>query len=261
MEVDWSRLTPIIVGLIALLAGWAIGFFDSKMRADKKIKQAEEKAELAIRQAKGEAERAVLTAQAARAAAEAKPTLPGTTLLRLWLDSNERPALDLDGQRVDTAPISEPNRKRLLTLITIMRPWIEGKPTAASPAPARAPAAAPPPPSTTPPASARTPLAAPPPPSATPPAPLVRPAAVGKKEEPPSAPLSIVGQIDEILQARLANTALANRAIRLTESPEGTVIVWVGLQKFADVSEVPDPDVQAIIRAAIAEWEKKYTPG
>ena len=35
----------------------------------------------------------------------------------------------------------------------------------------------------------------------------------------------------------------------------------VGLTKYNGVGEVPDPQVQAMIRAAIAEWENKYTPG
>lgn len=230
-----------IIGFVALLVGWAIGFFDSKMRADKKIRQAEESAQVAIQHAKDEAERAVM---ASRAIADAAPArLPGTNLLRLWLDSAERPQLDLDGQRVDTAPISEPNRKRLLTLMTVMRPWIEGKVAAPF-----APAA----------------MLSPAPRPATPvvtPLPAATPATSVPKEEKPAAPLSIVGQIDEILQARLAVTPLANRAIRLQESPEGGAIVWVGLQKFAGVDEVTDPEVQAFIRAAIAEWEKKYTPG
>ncbi|MFZ5856557.1 MAG: hypothetical protein ACOYZ6_06985 [Chloroflexota bacterium] len=248
---DWSRVITIVVGLVALIVGWAIGFFDSKMRADKKIQQAEERSELAIQQARGEAERAVMSAQAARAAAEAKPALAGTTLLRLWLDSSERPALDLDGQRVDTNPISEPNRKRLLTLITVMRPWIEGKSTAPAPTP---PPSAPamPRPTTTP---------APIPAVAPAPAPVSKPVSPAAKEEKPATAVNIVAQIDEILQARLAHSSLANHAVRLTESPEGAVIVWVGLKKFAGVGEVPDPEVQAIIRAAIAEWEKKYTPG
>jgi len=231
----------IVIGLVALIAGWAIGFFDSKLRADKKIKQAEEKAQLAAQQARGEAERAILMA---RTTASAPPALPGKTLMRLWLDPAERLALDLDGQAVDTTPISESNRKRLLGLLNVMRPWIEGKSTPASIPPTPAPRPAVPPPS--------------PAPSA--PAPVI-PAAAVVKEEKPVATLSIVEQIDEILQARLAGSPLAGRGIRLMQSPEGGAIVWVGLQKFAGVDEVTDPEVQAIIRAATAEWEKKYTPG
>ena len=88
-------------------------------------------------------------------------------------------------------------------------------------------------------------------------APVLIPKAKKKKRLPPS----MVGQIDEILQTHLASSPLANRAIRLMESPEGGVVVMVGLNKYNSVSEVPDPQVQAMIRAAIAEWEKKYTPG
>ena len=43
--------------------------------------------------------------------------------------------------------------------------------------------------------------------------------------------------------------------------PEGGVVVMVGLTKYNGVGEVPDPQVQAMIRAAIAEWENRYTPG
>ena len=250
--LDWSRVITIIVGLVALVGGWAIGFFDSKMRTDKKITLAEEKSENAIRQAKSDAERAIQAAEAARAAAESKPALSGTSLLRLWLDTNEYPQLDLDNQRVETAPISEPHRKRLLTLLNVMRPWIEGKTTApvaghppAHPSPATRPA---------------TPAVAPAP---TPMHVTVSapPASPAPKEEKPAALSTIVAQIDEILQARLASSPLANRGIRLTESPEGGAIVWVGLQKFMGVGEVTDPEIKAIIQAAIAEWEKKYTPG
>jgi hypothetical protein len=37
--------------------------------------------------------------------------------------------------------------------------------------------------------------------------------------------------------------------------------VTVGLNHYAGVGEVPNPEVQAAIRAAIAVWEKKFTPG
>ena len=73
--------------------------------------------------------------------------------------------------------------------------------------------------------------------------------------------LSIVNQIDTVLQARLADTSLAKRGIRLQESIQGGVEVYVGLQKFHAVDDIPDEEIKAAIRAAIAEWEKKYTPG
>jgi hypothetical protein len=68
-------------------------------------------------------------------------------------------------------------------------------------------------------------------------------------------------QIDAILQARLAGTPLEERGVFLTQSPEGGVIVYVGLTRYTSVDEVPDAEVKAAIRAAIAEWENKYTPG
>jgi hypothetical protein len=70
-----------------------------------------------------------------------------------------------------------------------------------------------------------------------------------------------VGQIDAILQERLAETPLADRGIFLAQSPEGGVNVYVGLTRYNGIDDVPDPDIKAVIRAAISEWENKYTPG
>lgn len=239
-------IVRIVIGLIALVIGWAIGFFDSNMRAEKKIKEAEERANFAEQKAKAEAERAIAAAHSTQAA-PAPVNVPGKNLLRLWLDEKESPCLDLDDQTVNIAPISDTHRKRLISLLNVLRPWIEGKP-AATPAPV------PPPPA---------PVSVPPSPVFSPPKPTPGPATSlsAKKDEKPSAPLSMVAQIDEILQARLVSSSLATRAIKLMESPEGGVIVLVGLQKFNGVGEVTDPQIQAEIRAAIAEWEKKYTPG
>ena len=56
-------------------------------------------------------------------------------------------------------------------------------------------------------------------------------------------------------------TPLAGRGIYLANSPEGGVVVNVGLQKFNGIDEVTDPEIKAALRAAITEWENKYTPG
>jgi hypothetical protein len=80
-------------------------------------------------------------------------------------------------------------------------------------------------------------------------------------EEKISKTLSIVNQIDTVLQERLLKTSFAKRGIRLSESSFGGVEVYVGLEKFESIDDVPDAEIKAVIRAAIAEWEKRTTPG
>ena len=70
----------------------------------------------------------------------------------------------------------------------------------------------------------------------------------------------MVGQIDAILQTKLAGTSLASRGIRLAEALHGGALVFVGSNQYSGVADVPDAEVQAAIREAIKEWEKRYTP-
>jgi hypothetical protein len=172
-------------------------------------------------------------------------------------------ALDLDGNRVNLISLLPEQRKRLIEIMNIMRPWLEDQPVsppaATSQPPAFRPAAT---------ASIQThsipapvqPIAPPPMAPASessPPKPAVIPV-----EDRPAAPAnSIVTQIDTILQARLAGTPLEERGIFLTQSPEGGVIVYVGLTRYNGMDEVSDPEIKAAIRGAITEWENKYTPG
>lgn len=235
MEEVFSQITiRVLIPLGALLVGWVIGFFDSNNRTNKKIHAAEHKAAAAIKEAHdrlAEVEaRLVLFTQLASSE-------PG--LLRLSGEGGNL-ALELDGARVDT-PLSPEHRKRLLDLLSLMRPWLEGTPAQAAAAPPQTPPA----PGPVPAAFLR-------------PEPLLAQPA-GTKQS--MHPLSIVGQIDSILQRQMMNTPLAGRDIRLVESHEGGVAVFVGVKKYSTVDEVPDEDVKSAIRAAIAEWEKKYTPG
>lgn len=68
---------------------------------------------------------------------------------------------------------------------------------------------------------------------------------------------SIVEQIDAILQEKLADSALADKGIRLTEEPQHGVAVWVGLQRYAGIDAVPDAEIVKLIRASAAEWERQ----
>jgi hypothetical protein len=158
--------------------------------------------------------------------------------------------LDLDGARTDTSSLSAEQRRRLIEMLTLVRPWLEGHSTPSMKS------SAPPPPSRPAPVSPAlsTPKQTPQP--ATP-----RASTIAKEDRPPAPANSIVTQIDTILQAHLSGTPLGERGIFLTQSPEGGVIVYVGLTRYTGVEDVPDAEVKAAIRAAISEWENKYTPG
>jgi hypothetical protein len=176
-------------------------------------------------------------------------------LLRIKNESGTM-TLDLDGQRVRPTSLSADQRKRLIEMLNIMRPWLEGKP-ASVPTPT-APPHPKPAPATETRQSAPAPIIAPPPQPASRPTPSTP---IKVTDEPESAPKSIVGQINMVLQKRMANTPLASRGVSLMESVTGGVNVYIGVQRYEGIDDVPDEEIKAAIREAISEWENKYTPG
>jgi hypothetical protein len=167
--------------------------------------------------------------------------------------------LDLDGRRLNTTALTSDQRKRLIDMLNLMRPWLEGKPvsTPETAQPLYSPPSQPRPTpvvSTSPtPSTPTTKPAAQPIPS--------RPITIAPEDRPVAPAGSIVSQIDSILQARLTGSPLEDRGVFLAQSPEGGVSVYIGLTKYNGIEDVPDPEIKAAIRAAIAEWENKYTPG
>ena len=68
--------------------------------------------------------------------------------------------------------------------------------------------------------------------------------------------LSIVAQIDQILQTKIEGTHLEERGIRLVEGPDQGMVIELGLDKYTDIDAVPDEEVRKFIRLSVAEWEK-----
>ncbi|RPJ28284.1 MAG: hypothetical protein EHM33_04995 [Chloroflexi bacterium] len=237
MEFNWS-----IVGWIAgLIFVYLFGIFEGRGQGYKKRK-AEEQAEKK----------------------DQPPPQPKTVtvddpgLLRLK-NENGSFTLDLDGARVNPTSLLPEQRKRLVEILSIMRPWLEGR-SAPAPSVTMSPAH-PPTLSNQPPPTPAPVQPAPPPLPASPQTSAPKPGTIAKEDRPSAPAGSIVTQIDSILQARLAGTPLEERGVFLTESAQGGVNVYVGLTRYSGVDEVPDPEVKAAIRAAITEWENKYTPG
>ncbi len=240
--MNWS----ILVWIGAIIFVYIFGLFEGRNQG-KKLRRAEEVQE--------------------KKEMSPAPLIPATIKvddLGLMRIKNENGflTLDLDGTRVDTSALSGDQRKRLIEMLTLIRPWLEGKPAPAPmtipPSPAQPKPVAPTPTSSTPKTlsqvtgqkpAVNNPIAAP------------KTSTIAKEDRPSAPATSIVGQIDSILQERLDGTPLQERGVFLAQSPDGGVMVYVGLTKYMAIDDVPDADIKAAIRAAITEWENKYTPG
>lgn len=75
-------------------------------------------------------------------------------------------------------------------------------------------------------------------------------------KSPPVSSRSIVLQIEDVLQDMLVDSPLRQREIHLSEDPVRGVIVNVGENHYEGIEAVPDPDVKAVIRAAVEAWEQ-----
>jgi hypothetical protein len=239
--VEITYLAIIGIAMVAMFFGYGFGLFEGRSQGykNRKKEEAAEKKELPV----------VETPRPVPEPVKIKVDDPG--LLRIKNEAGYL-ALDLDGTRVDTTALTVDQRKRLIEMLSLMRPWLEGKPVAT---PIKSPAAEAPPAASVP----STPAMPPPSPVSEPV--TSRPVTIAKEDRPIAPAGSIVTQIDTILQARLAGSPLEDRGVFLTQSPEGAVMVYVGLTKYPGIDEVPDPEIKAAIRAAITEWENKYTPG
>lgn len=227
----------IVYILAALIVGWVIGFLDSNLRTSKKIEAAEARAEQTV----SAAEQKVADIQAKLdAQLQVDPLVaadePGLLRLR---NVEGMYQLEVNGEPLDVKAVSAGQRKRLIELLTIIRPWLEaGSPWAPAPKPA---------------AEVRA--------GSTPAFVQKSVATAAAAVEPKDLQsMSIVAQIDAILQKHLVDTPLVEKAIRLVEGNLGGVEVYVWPEKFSSVDEVPDVKIRAVIRAAVSEWEAKLTP-
>jgi hypothetical protein len=82
------------------------------------------------------------------------------------------------------------------------------------------------------------------------------PAAAAELLQSPT-PRSIVQQVDDIVQEKLAAYPAPVPLIKLAEDPYEGVIVWVNTTKYIGIESVTDPVVREIIRSAAVEWEHR----
>ncbi len=76
--------------------------------------------------------------------------------------------------------------------------------------------------------------------------------------EPIPGPTSFIDEIEEILQGYLqALPTPLPFEVHMLSSETGLLQIEVGNDTYSSPDEVPDPQIQQLIRAAVAEWEKR----
>jgi hypothetical protein len=72
---------------------------------------------------------------------------------------------------------------------------------------------------------------------------------------------TMVSQIDEILQVKLADANMQKWAVRLADFPDKGMVVLVGMEQYEFVDEVPYERVRNIVTESVAEWERRVERG
>ena len=74
-----------------------------------------------------------------------------------------------------------------------------------------------------------------------------------------SGPLIPVEAINDLLQERLQERPdLLGQHVYLTTESNGSLRIYVGLEAFESIDDIPRPEVRTLIQDAIHEWEEGY---
>ncbi|MEE8355942.1 MAG: hypothetical protein V3R33_01420 [Anaerolineales bacterium] len=147
-----------------------------------------------------------------------KPSPTSRLLLRIWKDEGKPPVYELDGTYLNKEDLPQ----EILNVITV---HAEAPPVTATP---------------------------------TPPIKEKIPPIVENEDDGDSdiKTLSVVDEVNEILQRNLKGSAIAGKGIHLMENHNKEIRFWVGLNSYDDVDDIPDPEVRQIIDDAVKEWER-----
>jgi hypothetical protein len=169
-----------------------------------------------------------------------KPSPESHLILQIWQEEGQPPVYEQDG----TFFAKEDLPEELLNVITIHEPVPEEPESTQPPIVEDEPAE---------PVADVTPA----PVEEVPPAPVSDIPELDDAEEDEEAKmLSVVDEVNNILQRKLIGSPLAGKGIHLMENHNNEIRFWVGLNSYNDVEDIPDPEVRKIIDESVKEWER-----
>ena len=77
-----------------------------------------------------------------------------------------------------------------------------------------------------------------------------------EEDEPKAKILSVVDEVNNILQKKLHGSPLAGKGIHLMENHNREIRFWVGLNSYNDAEEIPEEEIRQIIDESVREWEQ-----
>jgi len=216
--MDGLMLLFLLIGLSGgLLVGLLVGWFVGRREGEKKAHGEQAMAATEAEPLVPEEKETPLPAQQ-----EADVALPSLGLLLRRRAGMLEVVLDGVVYR-NHATMPTDSRNRLLAYLRLVRTWMEGKPTESEYL------------------------------AATPSFSMVRNAATGRGVSVASQ-RDMIARIDEILQELLAETGLST-PVRVVAGLKGGVNILVGLQRYESVADIPDAEVQTLVRKAAQRWE------
>jgi hypothetical protein len=73
----------------------------------------------------------------------------------------------------------------------------------------------------------------------------------------PARPMSMVEQVDLILQEMQADLPIQSSRIKLVDDMQHGIVVWIGLEHYAGIDNIPSEEGRKLVRSAVAEWERR----
>jgi hypothetical protein len=67
----------------------------------------------------------------------------------------------------------------------------------------------------------------------------------------------MVEQVDDILREMQADLPANTPRIKLRDNMHHGVVVWIGLEHYDGIENVPDEQARQMVKRAVAEWERR----